>query len=176
MIWERLKRRLALRPERLGPEAVNLWQVASKLALYRQTLGWEVYLFVPRRAFEVLKPHFEPEGYRPGHWRTPGTGWHLHAVEEGAMVNIHVDSHNPASNMLAMARHFMRDVVVTSFRSSVRYRKAALRPFYRWTDGAVTLPRTLRSAVPGMFRMPRYLATVRRATSTPSDCSIFTSA
>lgn len=85
---------------------------------------------MPCEVFESLKVHFIPEPLRPGHWRTEGTGWHIHAVEEGVVVNIHVDSNNPTQGVWRMMRHFVQDVVVTCLVSTQRYGQLCLRPYY----------------------------------------------
>lgn len=108
-----------------------LWHVFDRFAMKRINVMREVYLFVPHDIFERMKVHFTPEPHRAGHWRTEGCGWHLHAVDEGTCVNIHVDTSNPTRGLYRMARHFVQDVVVTCVCSSMMFGKVCLRPYYK---------------------------------------------
>ena len=117
-------------PANLCPADATLWAHVTVLAADQSWLMDQTFCYLTREEFHAIAHHFIPE-IRSGHYRTPRRWHHLHAVDEGDRINIHIDIANPMAGGLMMVAHFMLDVVTTGVAASLRYRRPCLRPFFK---------------------------------------------
>lgn len=115
----------------------HIWRVAQTHAVQRLVMGQQTFLFLPREAFHAISNSFQAEPLRHGHWRSRCNDTHLHAVDEGDFINVHLDGANPYGGLWSLFKHVYIDVIGTALPTLATYRRIALRPSHNDLEASV---------------------------------------
>ncbi|MCP5405251.1 MAG: hypothetical protein H6922_03405 [Pseudomonadaceae bacterium] len=112
----------------LTPSDMRIWHACLAAAQTQLVIGKQTFLFVTPEQFASVRKAFDAEPLRHGHWRSRAGGVHIHAVDEGDVINVHLDGSHPYAGPWAMLKHLYIDVIGTAIPTLWHFGRLALRP------------------------------------------------
>lgn len=92
----------------------ELWQYCTLLADISRKPYDRTFLWISKSSFEKIKPQFSPSRnwFHPGgNYRSRHFWKHIHAIDQGNLVHLHVDTGNVSISPLYAFVHLMYDVI-----------------------------------------------------------------